>query len=114
MRVPPSPFVTPTATAELDEITGTGPCLLLFSSPSCIACGPYEELLAAAAREHPQVPVVRIDADTAGTDLLDRYQVKVVPVLVVLVDGARTATRTGAATPSQLAELFERAATAAA
>ncbi|MGI8979216.1 MAG: thioredoxin family protein [Pirellulaceae bacterium] len=80
------------------------PVLVEFWSHSCEPCKALEPHLAALAREHHELLVVKVNADE-NQPLVEDLGVRLLPTLFVYQDGVAMRTKVGAPQPAELAEL---------
>lgn len=73
---------------EIDQLAG--PAVLMFGTDWCGYCIGAERYIEPALREHPDVPVVRVE-DGRGRPLGRSYRVKLWPTLIFLRDGEERA-----------------------
>ena len=80
------------------------PVLVEFWSHSCEPCKALEPHLAALAKEHHELLVVKVNADE-NQPLVEDLGVRLLPTLFVYQDGVAMRTKIGAPQPAELAEL---------
>ena len=95
---------------DLDAKLGGGPVALDFYQASCPPCRALEPRLERiAAQYRDRVPVYRIDIDR-DMPVAERFSVKSIPTLLMLVAGREAERLDGLITDETLRAAFERAA----
>jgi thiol-disulfide isomerase/thioredoxin len=97
----------------MDPQGRTGGSVTVVTTPTCSNCRAMQPLVNAAARTHPDVPVVELDA-TADPRAAADLGVRGVPTYVVRRNGVELTRRTGRMSREELDALFIAASTGSA
>ena len=101
-------IVGTTANFKSEVLQSELPVLVDFGADWCPPCrGIHPNLVAIAAEYSGRCKVVSVDVDKAGA-LAQRYGVRGIPALVVIVDGRKADGRVGYQTESQLRTLLDK------
>ena len=87
---------------QLNEILSNNKTVLIdFSTQWCVPCKKMKPIIEDIQRENPNVKVLFIDAD-ANKELVKKYQVKGVPVLIIFRNGQEFFRKIGLITKEEL------------
>lgn len=74
---------------ELDEyISSPSPCIVKIGAACCGACVITEKSMESSKKNHPNIHFGTIDCDTCQEELLEKYQVEELPVVLFSKNGA--------------------------
>jgi thioredoxin 2 len=103
------PWMVDAGSSDLDaELRASVPVLIDFWAPWCGPCKWISPIVEALARDRAgSLKVVRVNTDEAP-DLAERYEIRGIPTLVVVRDGAEVDRLAGAAPRPQLEAWLEK------
>lgn len=92
-------------TIDIEPAMNAPKALLYFTAAWCGPCKMFGPVLEKFSEKHPDIMVVKIDADEKR-DLIGLYGVRSVPTVIALEFGAEKGRNTGVADESKLLGLF--------
>jgi thioredoxin len=97
-------------TASFDQLIkeSTKPIVLDFWAPWCGPCKMMDPVFAEAAKERPDVIFGKVNVDQEPK-LAEKYQIRAIPTMLVMVDGKVVKTSVGVLNKTALLELLDKA-----
>ena len=92
---------------EFDAAIAKGDVLVDFWATWCGPCRMLAPVLEEVAKEHPELPIVKVDVDEAG-DIAARFGISSIPTLIRFKDGQPVAKSLGFLPKPRLLEFLDK------
>ena len=91
---------------EFDNLTETGTVVIQFSATWCNPCKVLSKTMEGVVPQHSDVEFYKIDIDGIDRSLLNEYNIRSVPKLLMFVNGHDVAEMTGAKSSEEITEFI--------
>ena len=91
---------------EFEDLTATGNVVIQFSATWCGPCKTLTKTMESVVPSHPNTTFYKVDIDNMDRSVLNEYNIRSVPRLIMFVDGKDVAEMIGSKSQSEVDEFI--------